>query len=231
MDQHLVKPLSGLVQIFESLLSTIFSDPTQDHAAWRAKIRDVLQAQASVFLSLISPSWRDVLLGTKEEETLPDDSSDIVNDIPDREIDWARYVSSFRTWAWSLLRLFSSPHKPLIIIIDDVQWQETAETDLWVGILEHESRHLVNAMICLTYRTNAEPQLAFHNTLKFAITPLGLTSVQKLVANALHVDGPLNAALSFVALFLHSTTSGNPFYCCNLLAALFRDNVMVSERS
>jgi predicted ATPase len=226
MDQHLIKPLSGLVQVFESLLSAIFSDPKQDHADWRAKILDVLQAQASVFLSLISPSWREVLLGT-EEEMGADDFSETVTDIPEREIDWARYVSSFRTWAWSLLRLFSSPQRPLIIILDDVQWQEPAERELWIGLLHHESRHLVNAMVCFTYRTDTEPQLAFSSVIKIAIRPLSQASVQKLVAKALHVDGPLNSALTFVALFLHSTTSGNPFYCYNLLGALFRDDVLV----
>jgi predicted ATPase len=124
-----------------------------------------------------------VLAGEQvDEDGSYQSNEDQVNAISESEIDWSRYVSSFRTWAWSLLRLFSLPSRPLIIILDDIQWQEPAEAELWVSLLQHPSRHLVNAMVCVTYRTDVQPVLTFSNPMMLEVQPLSPTSIKKLLA-------------------------------------------------
>lgn len=113
MDQHLVKPLSAFVAIFSSLLDRIFSDPLENPELWRKRIADALSVNGNVFLSLIPPSYRKLLL---------DQEVDTVETSGPLGLDWDRYVKQFRSWSYGLLRLFATKSRPLIIVLDDYQW-------------------------------------------------------------------------------------------------------------
>lgn len=113
MDQHLVKPLSAFVAIFSSLLDRIFSDPLENPDIWRKKIANALSVNGNVFLSLIPPAYRTMLL---------DQEADTVDATGPLGLDWDRYVKQFRSWSYGLLRLFATNDRPLIIVLDDYQW-------------------------------------------------------------------------------------------------------------
>lgn len=113
MDQHLVKPLGAFVAIFSSLLDRIFSDPLENPEMWRKRIANALSVNGNVFLSLIPPAYRDLLL---EPEV------DAVDTPGPLGVDWDRYVKQFRSWSYGLLRLFATKSRPLILVLDDYQW-------------------------------------------------------------------------------------------------------------
>lgn len=113
MDQHRVKPLSAFVAIFSSLLDRIFSDPLEDPEMWRKRIVNALSVNGNIFLSLIPPSYRRILLD-HDPDTLEVDGP--------LGVDWDQYVKQFRSWSYGLLRLFASSSRPLVIILDDYQW-------------------------------------------------------------------------------------------------------------
>lgn len=123
LDQHLRKPLAGFIQLIQSLLDRIFSDPKEDAQAWRTKILHALSSQGSVFLSIISPEWRAVLLPES-------DASDVAK--PASSSDWELFLPGFRVWSKQLLQLFATRDRPLVIILDDIQWLAAEELQLSV---------------------------------------------------------------------------------------------------
>jgi serine/threonine protein kinase len=143
LDQHLLRPLSGFISVFCSLLERVFSDPLEDPWTWKKSILNAVAANASLFLSLLPSEWQRVLGTDDSEITLSHES---------QTVDWDSYISQFRSWATMLLRLFASCHRPLvschanlvpayllpltpytpiqILVIDDYQWMEASERAL-----------------------------------------------------------------------------------------------------
>lgn len=107
LDQHLVKPLSGFVQVFQSLLDRVFSDPLEDSATWKARILEVLGVNEKIFCSLLSPTWRSILL---DVDTDADDEYGIMPD-------WDLYEKVLRQVVFQLLGLFASRSRPLILVL------------------------------------------------------------------------------------------------------------------
>jgi hypothetical protein len=104
LDQHQVRPLAGVVQVFEMLLSAVFSNPQENASVWKSMILDALPGLGSMFITLLSPTWQDLLLGKR---TVKDVSA----------IDWETYAQRFKLWARQLFGLFSSAQRPLVIVI------------------------------------------------------------------------------------------------------------------
>ena len=104
MDQHQVRPLAGIVQVFEMLLSAIFSNPHENATVWKSMILDALPGLGSMFLDLLSPTWQDLLLGKRTEKDIT-------------AIDWETYSQRFKIWARNLFSLFASAQRPLVIVI------------------------------------------------------------------------------------------------------------------
>lgn len=61
MDEHSQKPLSSFVQIFQSLLDRVLTDPKEDVKVWNKSIRDTLGNQYPFFLSLLSNEVRSLV--------------------------------------------------------------------------------------------------------------------------------------------------------------------------
>ena len=167
MDQHLVKPLSAFISVFCSLLERVFSDPLESAADWRQRILNSLAVNANVFLALLPKEWRAILLDGQSAQEMDSDTT--------AGIDWESWVKQFRTWSYGLLRLFASENRPLVsstlsslscfnsacapwklVIIDDVQWLEKSERELWEELITSETRRLDHCLILFSYRTQSE---------------------------------------------------------------------------
>jgi hypothetical protein len=123
LDQHLLRPLSGFISVFCSLLDRVFSDPLEDPTSWKKDILNAVAANSSLFLSLLPAEWQRVLGDENVHGEMPAET---------QAIDWDSYIKQFRSWATMLLRLFASRHRPLILVIDDYQWMEASERTLQV---------------------------------------------------------------------------------------------------
>lgn len=69
------------------------------------RILQALPSQGLLFLTLLSPSWQNLLLGR------------IDTDI--EVVDWETYAARFRLWATALFKLFATPQRPLVIFIGE----------------------------------------------------------------------------------------------------------------
>lgn len=150
LDQHLLRPLSGFISVFCSLLDRVFSDPLEDPVAWKKDILNAVAANSNLFLSLLPAEWQRVLGDDSAPDHIPSET---------QAIDWDSYIKQFRSWATMLLRLFASRHRPLILVIDDYQWMEVSERTLWYELAFVPSRRVEHCFFVLSYRT-AEQTLA-----------------------------------------------------------------------
>ena len=105
------------------MLDRVFSDPNEDSDAWRTKILHVLSAQGSVFLTIISPEWKAVLLPLA-------DVSEPTEPMPTTE--WELFLPGFRVWSKQLLEIFATRERPLVLLLDDFQWLGAEELKLSV---------------------------------------------------------------------------------------------------
>jgi hypothetical protein len=106
MDQLRVKPLAGIVQVFESLLFAVLGGSQAKDASFKAGIMEVLAGEGSFFLSLLSPSWQRSLLG-KPVDIDPDG------------VDWALYAARFKVMARRLFGLFTARSNLLVLVIGE----------------------------------------------------------------------------------------------------------------
>lgn len=67
-DEHIRKPLTSFVQIFQSLLDRVLTDPREDGKEWFDRIKTTLSGRWPFFVSLLSLESRRLL---NEEDSLP----------------------------------------------------------------------------------------------------------------------------------------------------------------
>ncbi|KAI5455195.1 hypothetical protein NCC49_000012 [Naganishia albida] len=221
MDQHLVKPLSAFISVFCSLLARVFSDPLESTSAWRRRILDSLAVNANIFLALLPKEWQVVLLDGQEVASMDNDMT--------AGIDWESWVEQFRTWSYGLLRLFASEKRPLIIVIDDVQWLEKSEKQLWDELGTSATRRLDHCLILLSYRTADDtPPVLAPMTPGFMIQARSFDrgTIVRMVVKAFHLDDDLSKLSDQWEQFvtnLYESTRGNPFDTRWALSTMVRD--------
>lgn len=88
------------------LLSAVFTNPHENATVWKSMILDALPGLGSMFLSLLSPSWQDLLIGKRNDKDIS-------------AIDWETYSQRFKIWARNLFVLFASAQRPLVIFIGE----------------------------------------------------------------------------------------------------------------
>ena len=84
LDERSRKPLSSFVQIFQSLLDRVLTDPKEDATVWNKAIVDTLGNQYPLFLSLLSNEARRlVTMGTTVRPVETPDVSDVRTGVAD----------------------------------------------------------------------------------------------------------------------------------------------------
>lgn len=134
-----------------------------------------------MFCGLLSPTWRSVLL-----ETISD--VDLEFAMPD----WNLYEKILRQVVFQLLDLFATTTRPLILVIDDVQWAESSELDMWNDLFTPNKRHFSNALVLFSYRTpeDVPPTLNLGNTTFIQARKFSLTVLQEMCLRCFHLDPP-----------------------------------------
>ena len=140
-DEYSRRPLSSFVQIFESLLDQLFSDPKENAKIWNEAIREALGTHYPFFLSLLSKEYRSLV--TMEIHTQPAvtiDVSDIYWIVANDSVGEFRSLfqavrsecrsALTRRWSKRLMQLFAKPSRPLVLIIDDVHWLPEEEVEM-----------------------------------------------------------------------------------------------------
>ncbi|ORY33753.1 hypothetical protein BCR39DRAFT_519071 [Naematelia encephala] len=216
LDELIRRPLSSFVQIFESLLDRVLTDPAEDPKRWNHCIRDVLGSQLPFFSSLLSKESRRLL-------NLGDDTRDA------QDKDWER-LPAFKMWGKRLLQLFATRQRPLIVIVDDIQWLPPEEIGSWRSLLDGVNP-LDHALVVSLFRvevTQAPPS----SSLLSASSPLihvprfDEQGVLAFVNECLHSRIENGLAL---ANFLYAETGGSPLYLSTVLANLVKEQVVIFD--
>lgn len=128
-DEHIRKPLTSFVQVFQSLLDRVLTDPREDGKEWLDRIRTTLSGRWPFFVSLLSVESRRLL---NEEETPARPPKVEVSRHPAYLADnqGEKFISSFKSWSRQFLQLFATKLRPLVLVIDDTQWLPQTEVDM-----------------------------------------------------------------------------------------------------
>jgi hypothetical protein len=214
LDEFSSRPISSFVQVFQSLLDRVLTDPKEDAKAWSKKIRVALGQQFPVFHSLLSHEYQRLLM---MGEKAP----------PVEQIDWANFVPAFKGWAKRLIQIFAIESRPLVCIIDDLQWMRQDEVSIWRALLEgsHPVNHVLLVSLYRTETSTAPPlaDLLSGHSVSLHIERLPEEGVSDFVQSCLPttVDG-----LGTLSSLLYEETLGSPLYLRSLVVSLVRDCVI-----
>ncbi len=217
-DQYRHDMASGaVIQALSGLARLLLAEPDDALATQRDRLTEVLGASAGLVTGVI-PEFA-ALLGT---------------DHPTVTGDPAVLDERLRQAGLSLLRAIASPQRPIVIVLDDLQWASHAalkvidaiQTDedlrgvLLVGAYrdaEADAAHPLTAMRARWDRLGVAPPL-------LALTNLAAADLATLLAEMLRL--PANQAVGLAAA-VGERTAGNPYDTVELVNALRGDAALI----
>jgi PAS domain S-box-containing protein len=212
-------PYMTLGQAFQSLVRPLLGRSEAELGWWRDALREALGANGQLIVNLV-PAL-ELVIGRQPP----------VPDLPPQDAQ-NRFQMVFRHF----LGVFARPEHPLALLLDDLQWLDTATLDLLEHLVAHsEVRHL---LLVGAYRDNevgpAHPLLRTLEAIRNAgarvheivLAPLGLNDVGRLVADALHCKP--NRAQPLAQL-VHEKTGGNPFFAIQFFTALTEEGLLAFD--
>lgn len=134
----------------------------------------------------------------------------------------------------SLLRMFALPERPLVLVVDDVQWLDAAT----MRLLENLAGMTADLpfMLVLTFRTSELDGIPTpHHRLALlrervascydvALARLDLASLENLLAEALSIGG---CQLAGLAALIHHKTAGNPYFVKQFVRLVAEEGLIV----
>lgn len=215
-DQYRHDAPSAIVQALRGLGRLLLAEPESELAPQRERIRAALGANVGLIAALL-PEFA-LLLGQHE----------ITNDDP------LQYQLRMRQAGLALLRAIASPTRPVVMVIDDLQWastlaigsfdallmDETLEGLLLVGAFrdgEVDALHPLSAMLTRWSTSHAPP-------LHLQLQNLPPSELGALLEEMLRLRPAQAAALADAVC---ARTCGNPYDTVELINALRQDGALM----
>ena len=125
---------------------------------------------------------------------------------------------------WAVRRLLETLalERPLVVVVDDIQWAEPAFLDL-IEYLAGWSRDAPILLLCLARPDLAELRPARAGSLTLQLAPLDRDESKQLLE---HLAGPLDPA---AAEAVRRATGGNPLFLEEMLRMLVEDGLLVER--
>jgi predicted ATPase/signal transduction histidine kinase len=212
-------PYATIAQAFQGLTRQLLSKSDAELARWRDALRAALGPNGQLMVNLI-PELEHIV-GPQPP----------VSELPSRDA-LSRFMLVFRR----LLGVFARREHPLILLLDDLQWLDSATLDLLEHLVTHpEVRHL---LLIGAYRDNevsaAHPLRRILRTIRhaggrvreIALEPLEPENVVRLVTDTLRCSPTTARPL---ADLVHEKTGGNPFFAIQFLTALADDALLAFD--
>ena len=221
-DQHKRDiPYATLAQAFDRLVRQLLGESATGIRKWRVALSEALGSNAQLMIHLIPQL--ELILGPQPP----------VSDLPPQEAQ-GRFQLVFQRF----LGVFARQEHPLVLLLEDLQWGDTAT----LALLEHLMTHLDVRYLLLvgTYRNNeVDDNHLLTRSLKtirqgsdavqeIVLHPLKLDDVTQLVAESLHC--PLAEVQPLVQL-VWDKTGGNPFFTRQFLTALAEEKLLAFDAS
>jgi hypothetical protein len=166
-----------------------------------------LGSQAPVFLNLIGPEWRDVLLVDR-----PPFNDEAI------EMDWEHFLDSTRFWLKRVLQTFATADRPLVVFLDDIQWLAD-ELPFWQKLLAPSSSRLEHVFIVAGFRTEGPsssgqddiaptPDQVLCPSVMLYVPKLNRPAISRYLQECFHW-GETDPKQAYLSNFLVSQTSGS----------------------
>lgn len=205
-----------LRKALEQLLSWIMGQGKETIAAWRDKLIGQLGANLSIVIDVVP-----AIAQLTGEQSRMQVSSTI-------EAQQRLYHALPR-----LVQLFATQDRPLVIMLDDLQWADTGALKLLETLLvESDLRHV---LLIGTYRQKETPdehqlwhtvtslRQAGVEVRQIFLGPMSQDQVKQIVASTMHCSLQEAKPLSG---FLYAKTRGNPLFVKELLYSVFRQGLI-----
>ncbi|HTH77884.1 MAG TPA: AAA family ATPase, partial [Ramlibacter sp.] len=212
---------SGAVtQALRALAGLLLAQPKDDIVRWRGNILRALGPNGAALLSSVLPEFA-ILLG--ERSQLP-------------EIDPFQAESQLHQVIVDLLVAIVSPRRPLVIVLDDLQWAGPTSLKYFESLM-HEAR-LSGVLLVGTYRRadlSADHALSpmLVQWLDHPLAPtqitlanLGESELAELIGDMLRLD---RIRTQDFASAVRALTGGNPFDTVEIVNALREEGVLVLD--
>ncbi|PZV33990.1 AAA family ATPase [Mesorhizobium kowhaii] len=214
-------PYASLAQALQGLFRPLLGKSDAELDPWRSALSAALGFNGGLMVTLVPDL--ELLIGPQPPvaELAPQDAK-----------------RRFHLIVRRLLAVFARPEHPLALFLDDLQWLDAATLDLLEDLTTHpEVRHL---LLIGAYRDDEVPPThplirrltaireAGGRVHQVGLTPLRLTDVSRMLADALHCES--NRVLPLARL-VHKKSAGNPFFALQFILALPEEGLLGFDRA
>ncbi len=209
LQRHI--PFSAFVQAFGDLIEQLLTESDAQLTTWKTKILEALGENGQAIVEVI-PELEQII---GKQPAAPKLSGNAAQ-------------NRFKLLFQKFIHVFTAPEHPLVIFLDDLQWADSASSQL-IQLLMHEVGHL---FILGAYRDNEvspvhpliltiqELQQTGARVNTITLQPLSHGDINQLIADTLNCDRPLAQPLTDL---VYQKTQGNPFFTAQFLKALYED--------
>lgn len=203
-------PFSAFVQALRDLMEQLLTESDAQLTIWKTQILTALGDQAQVIVDVI-PELEKII---GAQSAAP-------------ELSGTAAQKRFNTVFQKFIQVFTRREHPLVIFLDDLQWADSSSLKL-IELLVGQSS-MGHLLLIGAYRDNevspGHPLMLSLEEIEkteaiiqsLAIAPLPRTSLNQLVADALHSSTDWAAPLTDL---VEQKTQGNPFFARQFLNAL-----------
>jgi predicted ATPase/signal transduction histidine kinase/CheY-like chemotaxis protein len=200
-------PFSGLAQALRSLVRQLLTESDATLDGWRERVEAAVAPNGQLLAAIVPELERIIGPQAAVAEVGPVESR-----------------NRFHLVVTRFLRVFAQPERPLVLLLDDLQWVDAASLQLlehWVS--DTASHHL---LVIGVYRDNevgpSHPLALSLSRLRdtgcdtgtIQLKPLGSKAITQLAADTFGEDA---TRLQFLAELIIRKSAGNPFFVRRLL--------------
>jgi predicted ATPase/signal transduction histidine kinase len=208
-------PFSALVQALRDLMGQLLSESDEQIAQWKAEILAALGENGQAIADVIPEL--ECIIG--KQPALP-------------KLSGSAAQNRFNLLFQKFIQVFTTPHHPLVIFLDDLQWADSASLKLIQLLMsEAEQKYL---LLLGAYRDNevsaTHPLMLTLDELRHIqlntiyLNPLNFTDLNYLIADTLTCSPELAQPLTKL---VYNKTQGNPFFSNQFLKSLYEDGLII----
>ena len=209
-------PYDCLIQAVNELVLRILSKSAAKVKAWKERIMHAVESNAAL-MTAIFPSVESIV---GPQPAVP-------------YLQASESVHRLNSTFVKFLSAFASKRRPLLLLLDDVQWADSASLKMIQQLVCDAA--CSNTLICLSFRDDQlQPDHRLHTaianiaasgvpTKSIAMRALGLTQVNALVSETLGCSPERSLPLSSIIL---TKSDGSPFAVVQLLLSLHAERLL-----
>ena len=185
---------SSFHQLFQSLMTSVLAAQSDVSESFSDHIKHTLGGSLPAFLSFLTAEQALVLA-----PIAPTTST----------FNLVMFTTAFRQWCIDLLQILATKDRPLVIVVDDLQWMPSDERQVWEALFGDPESLRFTFLLTICRIASGEDDIAIPQLTAFGesveVPPLSAAGVQAFIVAC--VDVPV-AQLSVLTNLLWTETGG-----------------------